>query len=248
MTIAAIIFIPETNPHILLQRRAKKMRKETGDDRWHALAKIKETPRQLLLNSLVRPMKVCVKLSYLTYSFSVSALLFCRLHCKPSSFVSDNSALGIIFGYVYLLFTTYTHLERSDFSFPQVFGSVYGWSEGIIGLSYLGSGIGFLMGLIVVGTTNDRLVVYLTKKHGVRKPEYRMLVMMFATPLVAIGLFWYGWAAEAKTHWIVPILGTVPIGIGMIGFFLPSFIYTIEAFGFYAASAIAALYVCWGFV
>jgi hypothetical protein len=41
---------------------------------------------------------------------------------------------------------------------------------------------------------------------------------------------------------IVPILGTIPIGIGMIGFFLPSFIYVIEAFGFYAASAIAALY------
>jgi hypothetical protein len=41
---------------------------------------------------------------------------------------------------------------------------------------------------------------------------------------------------------IVPILGTVPIGIGMIGFFLPSFIYVIEAFGFYAASAIASLY------
>jgi len=35
----------------------------------------------------------------------------------------------------------------------------------------------------------------------------------------------------------------VPIGIGMIGFFLPSFMYTIEAFGFYAASAIASLYL-----
>jgi hypothetical protein len=62
LTIAAIIFIPETNPHILLQRRAKNKRKETGDDRWHALAKIKETPRQLLLNSLVRPMKVMRKM------------------------------------------------------------------------------------------------------------------------------------------------------------------------------------------
>jgi hypothetical protein len=40
----------------------------------------------------------------------------------------------------------------------------------------------------------------------------------------------------------VPILGTMPVGIGMMGFFLPSFIYVIEAFGFYAASAIASLY------
>ena len=42
---------------------------------------------------------------------------------------------------------------------------------------------------------------------------------------------------------IVPILGTMPIGIGMMGIFLPAFIYVIEAFGFYAASAIASLYI-----
>jgi hypothetical protein len=132
-------------------------------------------------------------------------------------------SIGIIFGYVYLLFTT----------FPETYGSVYHWSEGIIGLSYLGSGIGFFVGLIIVGTTNDRLVDRLTKKNGgVRKPEYRMSVMMFSAPLIAIGMFWYGWAAEAHTHWylrpeginadsrIVPILGTVPIGIGMMGFFV----------------------------
>jgi len=124
---------------------------------------------------------------------------------------------------VYLLFTT----------FPETYGSVYHWSEGIIGLSYLGSGIGFFLGLIIVGSTSDRLVERLMKKNGgVRKPEYRMSVMMFFAPLIAIGMFWYGWAAEAKTHWyypigrgeidrrIVPILGTVPIGIGMMGFFV----------------------------
>ena len=143
-------------------------------------------------------------------------------------------ALGIIFGYVYLLFTT----------FPEVFGSVYGWSEGLIGLSYLGCGIGFMVGAGIVGKTNDSIVLRLTKKNGgVRKPEYRMSVMMWFTPLIAIGMFWYGWSAKAATHWIVPILGTVPIGIGMMGFFLPSFIYVIEAFGFYSASAIASLYV-----
>jgi MFS family permease len=108
----------------------------------------------------------------------------------------------------------------SDYRFPTVFGEVYGWNEGIIGLSYLGAGIGFFVGLILVGATNDRMVNHLTKKYGVRKPEYRMRVMMFFTPLVAIGMFWYGWSAEAKTHWIVPILGTVPIGIGMMGFFV----------------------------
>ena len=120
---------------------------------------------------------------------------------------------------------------------------MYHWSEGLTGLAYLGSGIGFLTGAVIVGTTNDRIVNRLTKKHGVRKPEYRMSVMMWFTPLIPIGMFWYGWSANKPTHWIVPILGTVPLGIGMMGIFLPSFIYSIEAFGFYAASALASLYV-----
>jgi MFS family permease len=100
-------------------------------------------------------------------------------------------SLGIIFGYIYLLFTT----------FPSVFGDVYKWNEGIIGLSYLGCGVGFMIGLFLVGATNDKLVNTLTKKNGVRKPEYRMAIMMFATPLISIGLFWYGWAADKKAHW-----------------------------------------------
>jgi multidrug resistance protein len=58
VTILGLFLIPETNPHILLQRRAKKIQKETGDDQWHALKKIKESPRRLLLLSLYRPMKV----------------------------------------------------------------------------------------------------------------------------------------------------------------------------------------------
>src|SRR5271169_3573725 len=58
LTTLAIIIIPETNPHILLQRRAQKMRKETGDDRWHAKKGVEESPSKLLLISLYRPMKV----------------------------------------------------------------------------------------------------------------------------------------------------------------------------------------------
>jgi len=31
-----------------------------------------------------------------------------------------------------------------------------------------------------------------------------------------IGLFWYGWSAQVRVHWIVPIVGTVLIGMGMM--------------------------------
>jgi MFS transporter, DHA1 family, multidrug resistance protein len=64
--ILALIIMPETNPYVLLQRRAKKIRKETGENQWHTKTNIKESPTRLLLLSLYRPMKV------LPFSFCIS--------------------------------------------------------------------------------------------------------------------------------------------------------------------------------
>lgn len=51
---------------------------------------------------------------------------------------------------------------------------------------------------------------------------------------------------EAKlTHqqWIVPIIGLIPFGFGMMGIFIPIQTYTIDSFPTFAASGIAALTV-----
>ena len=46
------------------------------------------------------------------------------------------------------------------------------------------------------------------------KPEHRLLLMMWLSPCVALGLFIYGSTAYYKVHWIVPIIGTFFIGLG----------------------------------
>jgi hypothetical protein len=58
LTVVAVILMPETNPHIILQRRAKALRKKTGENKWHARAGVEVAPTKLLLQSLYRPMKV----------------------------------------------------------------------------------------------------------------------------------------------------------------------------------------------
>jgi hypothetical protein len=116
-----------------------------------------------------------------------------------------------IYGYMYLLFTT----------FPRVFQGPYGFSSGGIGLTYLGSGIGCLLGLLMCGAASDRLVVALTKRYGgSAKPEYRLPVMFPGSLLVPIGLFVYGWTADKNVQWIVPIIGTAIFGVGMFSIFV----------------------------
>ncbi|KAL8725729.1 MAG: hypothetical protein Q9166_007179 [cf. Caloplaca sp. 2 TL-2023] len=141
-----------------------------------------------------------------------------------------SSYMALVYSYIYLLFTT----------FPLVFEAQYDFSTGIVGLAYLGMGIGMVGAAVVVGYTSDRHVARLAAKSGERKPEYRIPIMMLGSPLIAAGLFWYGWSSEAKSHWILPIIGTVPIGAGLMFVFTPLSTYLIDAFTTYAASALAA--------
>jgi hypothetical protein len=67
------------------------------------------------------------------------------------------------------------------------------------------------------------------------------LAVMFLSPIMAIGFFWYGWSAQTHTHWVVPIIGTAFIGFGSLFVLLPSQLYLVDAFGPQgAASALAA--------
>jgi hypothetical protein len=57
--------------------------------------------------------------------------------------------------------------------------------------------------------------------------------------MMAAGLLWYGWSPDQNIHWIVPILGTVPVGTGVLSVFNPLSTYLLDAYPEYWASAIA---------
>ncbi|KAH8162915.1 hypothetical protein CIB48_g5343 [Xylaria polymorpha] len=137
--------------------------------------------------------------------------------------------LAVVYGFLYILFTT----------FVFVFEGQYQFQAGPAGLAYLGIGIGFLISLVGNGLTSD----YIAKKEakgGEIKPESRLTPMLLGVLLIPLGLIWYGWTAQYKVHWIVPIIGTSFIGIGVNLVWIPVQSYLIDAFTIYAASALAA--------
>lgn len=111
----------------------------------------------------------------------------------------------MFYGYFYLIFTV----------LPPLYEEQYGFSTGQVGLTFLGLGIGSLIATTISGLTADRLALYMNKAGGEPKPEYRLPLLVLASCIVPIGLFWIGWTADSHQHWILPIIGSGVLSIGI---------------------------------
>lgn len=134
--------------------------------------------------------------------------------------------LAFVFGLTFLLLAT----------MAEVFQDNYGFKPGVAGLAFLGLGIGCVIGTIFFAKLSDKMA----KKNSA--PEHRLIMMMLGGPFVPASLFWYGWSAEYHVHWIVPIIGTGFVGVGIIFVTASGQLYIIDMFGSEgSASAMATL-------
>ncbi|PGH11416.1 hypothetical protein AJ79_04917 [Helicocarpus griseus UAMH5409] len=210
VTINTFIFMTESYHPTLLERKRKRLVKETGNHSLRSVLDSGKTSKEMFMFSIVRPTKMLF-LSPIVLLLSVY--------------------MAVIYGYIYLLFTTIS----------SVFTGQYKFSQGSAGLAFLGIGVGSILGLAVIGAFSDRILQSLAaKNNGELKPEYRLPLMLPGALSIPIGLFWYGWTAEKGVHYIVPIVGTGFIGAGMILVFMTASTYLVDAFTIHAASAIAA--------
>lgn len=208
MTLAQMLFMKETYAATVLQRKTKRLQKETGNMGLRSKLDSGLTSGQILSRAIVRPTKMTL-LSPINLLLSLASVF--------------------INGLLFLLVTT----------FPMVFAQQYGFSARGMGLAFLGIGMGNIVGLLIFTLTSDRYIKTRSAA-GKVKHEDRLIPVLLSGPLLALGLFWYGWSAQIHAHWLVPIAGSAFIGMGNILFFLATFAYLVDAFTMYAASAIAA--------
>ncbi|KAJ5326351.1 uncharacterized protein N7506_009453 [Penicillium brevicompactum] len=208
MMILTVIWYRESYGPVVLERKAARLRKETGNADLRSIHEGGKLSLQLFLSALARPLKL--------------------LFGSPIVFLMALFA-AITYGYLYLMFTTIT----------SIFESKYGFSPGVAGLAYLGFGIGSMIGLITTGIVANKIAQSHVKK-GCFRPESRLLPMMVGCWFMPVGLFWYGWSAQAGVHWIVPILGTGVFAIGLMTVFMSASTYLVDSYLRYAASVTAA--------
>jgi len=201
----------ETYASTILARKAARLRKETGNMNLRSKLDLQLPPKKLFMRAIVRPTK----------------LMFLSPICALMSFY-----MAFTYAILYLLFTTFTFIFEENYHF----------SQGSVGLVYIGCGVGTLLGLGFLGFTSDPLMKRLANKHnnGVIKPEYRLPILIYAGPCIPIGLLIYGWTARYTVQWVVPIFGTLLVGIGLIAAFMCINTYLVDTFSMYAASAMAA--------
>ncbi|KAF2741000.1 MFS general substrate transporter [Polyplosphaeria fusca] len=213
LNIAMFLFMRESNHPTVLAKKTKRLRKELDRNDLHSQLELQLPPLEVLLRSIVRPVK---------FLFRSPICFLVALY------------VSIVYGTLYLLFTT----------IPDVFQNTYSFEIQFTGLAYLGLGVGMFLALGIVIKYNDRSVVrHRERNGGVFEPEMRLSTTIYFAPFMPVALFIYGWTARASVHWIVPCLSFVLYGFGLLGVFVPCQTYIVDAFLTTAASAVAAL-VC----
>ncbi|KAL0954037.1 hypothetical protein HGRIS_005191 [Hohenbuehelia grisea] len=217
--ISGLFFLRETYAPILLGQKAARIRKELLQDpekgRGRVVKTIYDTDdrhwKTIMTRSLVRPF----------------ALFF-----REPIVQILGVYMAFIYGVFYLFLTT----------MPSIFEGVYKMPVGTAGLNYLALGVGLSGASQFNARAMDKIYIHLKRKNnGEGKPEFRLPPMIPGTILLPIGLFLTGWSAQKHVHWIVPDIGIAFIGAGMILTFQSIQIYVVDAFGLYAASALAAV-------
>lgn len=92
-------------------------------------------------------------------------------------------------------------------SYRVVFVDIYGFSSGQEGLTFIAGYIGFAISQLIYSIWYWKYQAPEFNEEGKMKPERRIIPAFFAAFTIPVGLFWYGWSAEARLHPAMAIIG-----------------------------------------
>lgn len=217
VTIIALVILRETYHPVLLERKAARLRKETGDPRYRSRLASNVSPRVHIVRSVMRPSRM---------------LLFCPAVTLLSIYVA------VVYGIWYLFFATFSIVFKEVYGFSTFTSGLVFIACGIgslSGLIYLGH---FSDKSLRKRTTAG--------KTGIPEDRLPYVITLPGAFLFPIGIFIYGWGVEAHIHWIVPQFGTALTGFGYMLIFTAIQTYLIDAFEAHSASVVGATAVLRG--
>ncbi|KAI0773812.1 MFS transporter [Fomes fomentarius] len=137
---------------------------------------------------------------------------------------------ALLLGILYLAFQ----------AFPIIFEQLHGFNVQSVGLSFLGIGLGMVIGLATQPLWNRLFALEAKKHNGNPPPEMRLIPGKVGGILAPLGLYIIAFTTFKGVHWIGPIIGSIPFGTGVVFIYTAVFTYLVTAYRPIAASAMAA--------
>ncbi|KAL4794491.1 major facilitator superfamily domain-containing protein [Aspergillus venezuelensis] len=233
-----VLFQPETYGPLLLKWKAAHYRKLTGDRRYRSEMDM----QKIALFS--RIISACIRQFTLTVHEPI--ILFISLY------------MTVIYIVLFTFFDGY----------PYIFQEVYDITQGLTNVIFIAMYVGialcaFWVPVVYSWTKKDFAANSAEasscfgtdtpgntgsddedteKKHPTR-PENRLWFAMLGAPLIPIGLFWMGWTDYKSISIWSPIIASAVFGFGTITVFISSYMYVIDSYDTYAASALGFMTV-----
>ncbi|KAJ5310278.1 uncharacterized protein N7443_002739 [Penicillium atrosanguineum] len=204
------LILKETYAPTLLQKKAARLRKETGDSRWWSRYDQKASLYEILKLNLSRPFVMAVT--------------------EPIC-IFWNIYIAIIYGILYLCFVAYPIV------FEDIRGWDLGLSG--LAFMGIGIGVVITIASepLVRRLINRHKI---DPETGRVYPEAMVSFVCICSLLIPVGELWFAWTCSpASIHWVVPLLAGIPFGAGNTGVFIYASNYLIGSYGMYAASALA---------
>ena len=175
---------PSPDP-VLLAKKAARLRKQTGDERYRAPMEAgpNRSVRRTVSVALLRPLQL--------------------LYHEPMCLILDLYS-AVLLGLLYLFLG----------AFPLVFVTNHGFNLWQVGLTFTGILVSMPLAALTTPLWH-RLRERLAEKRGGREePEDQLPMVVVGAPLITGGLFWFGFTTGPEIHWIVPIMGSLVFGMG----------------------------------
>ncbi|KAH9941233.1 major facilitator superfamily domain-containing protein [Epithele typhae] len=218
MTVLVAFTMRETYRPLILLKHARRLREETGDDRFKAPLEVPQIDLGLgarcLCNMLARPIRLFIHEPLLAI---VSAYLAIIQMCSSIFVQGCTSAFGASTGIVSTLGASSATL--------------------IIG------GIAVMFSYIFV--VHRRFSVRHAEAFAPERvpPEVRLVLSKWAAPVFAVTFFWFGWTLFNTFSSVVPLVSGVVMGGAIFLLVFPVLNYIVEVYEGITASAMASVVV-----
>jgi hypothetical protein len=200
--------IPETYSPVILKRRAAKLSSESGN-----------------INIITEQEKV-----KLIFRDIVQTSLL-----RPIIMILIEPVLDLMCMYIVLI---YSILYAFFFAYPVIFGELYDYNDGLIGLMFIPILIGAGFALLAIPFIETRFKRIYDTRTPI--PEDRLIGVLIGAPFIPISLFILGATSYKNIIWVRPASFGIAFGFGMVLCYYSVNNYIIDFYQNYAASALAA--------